>query len=74
MKIKQQINKQIGELLEKPMDRKAFLKHAGFGILLVAGFGTLLKLFPGLPGSQAAQPKPQPMAYGGMAYGGKKTS
>jgi len=62
------MNKQIQNLIQTEVSRKDFLKTLGFGILSIAGLGTLLKLLSGrsasLPFHSATQ------GYGSSAYGG----
>ena len=54
--------KQVNELLQKRMDRKAFLKHVGIGVLAMTGLTGALKLLQG--GHKSTK------GYGDNAYGG----
>lgn len=38
------MNKQITDLLNKKMDRGAFLKHIGLAMLVLLGVGSLIKM------------------------------
>lgn len=55
---------EIDALLQKEMDRKAFLKHVAIGFVALTGLGAILKSMNGLGGRQAS-------GYGASAYGGK---
>ena len=66
----------LRKILQKPMDRRDFLKFSGMSLLVLAGFGSIVKLVQPQLLSGVAQKgvSPQgPMAYGAMPYGGKKT-
>ncbi len=69
MSVNTVVRKNVEQLLEKEMDRKDFLKHVGFAVVMMTGVGAVLH---GL-----AQQKPsvtrqsQAQGYGSMAYGGK---
>lgn len=63
--MKQEVNK----LLQKQMDRKAFLKHIGIGFIAITGFATLLKTLNGLSGGHNPV---QGTGYGTSAYGGNR--
>lgn len=67
------MNKVVKELLEKPMDRKDFLKHVGVGALFVAGGGMIfnaIKLQQQADSKQLASNKS--LGYGSSVYGGNK--
>lgn len=55
------------KILQKEMDRKDFLKHAGIAAVALTGASAILKVL-------AEQPtkKSQQVGYGGSAYGGVK--
>ncbi len=55
----------INDLLQKPMDRKEFLKHVGVAGLLVVGGGFIAKSL-GILGDNRA---PQVAGRGGYGYG-----
>lgn len=54
----------INSLLNKPMDRKEFLKHVGIGFAILVGFSGVVKAFKAQ--SLAGQ------GYGSSVYGGRK--
>lgn len=58
---------EVDKLLQKQMDRKAFLKHVGVGFVALTGFATLLKTL----NSVSDKPK-RTSGYGASAYGGDK--
>jgi hypothetical protein len=65
-----QLPQSVKNILDKPMDRKDFLKHVGIASLVVMGGGTILKSLNGV--SQTANtPK---HSYGSSAYGGNKAT
>lgn len=43
----QNLNDQLGQLLEKEMDRKDFLKHVGVGLVAMTGATAILKALNG---------------------------
>ena len=55
----------VEQLLQKQMDRKDFMKHAGIALLALSGIAGLLKTL--LHTSTQAS-----VGYGGSAYGGQK--
>lgn len=70
------VKKNLNNLLEKPMDRRDFLKHIGIGAVLVVGLGPMLKLLSSparTDGSSQDTSAAGGYAYGDMAYGGKVT-
>lgn len=64
---------QVNNLLEKPMDRREFLRHVGIAGLFVAGGGIIVRSVLDLmyqqkrPGRVAVN---RPAAYGASRYGG----
>lgn len=56
----------IDQLLQKQMDRKDFLKHAGLAALALSGIAGLLKTLVHAPTQSS-------LGYGGSAYGGNKS-
>ncbi|HWT39774.1 MAG TPA: hypothetical protein VN081_00640 [Dongiaceae bacterium] len=63
----------VSRLLDTEMDRKEFLKIVGIGTLAVIGFSQVIKAL----GSYQKQPSPaisSHQTYGGMAYGGIKST
>lgn len=62
----------IVELLEKPMDRKEFLRHMGVGALLIVGLGFLVRS-SNLFTSNKSQQLGVSGAYGMSPYGGRRT-
>lgn len=70
------MNDQIKTLLNKPMDRKDFLKHVGVGALFVAGGGMILNAMnlqqQRLVDSRPATGKSYGYGYGAAVYGGNK--
>lgn len=70
------IKAQLGQLLEKEMDRKNFLRHVGVAAAVIVGIPAILGALGRLQsGSQAPA---RQVGYGSSAYGGnspaKKTS
>lgn len=63
------IKQQIDNILNKKMDREGFLKHAGLGLIAVAGATTIGKLLISQPSQQHHA---QSLGYGDAPYGGKK--
>ena len=57
----------IAKLLEKPMDRKDFLRHVGLGFALLLGGNMIVRTIFGLQKSS-----PQASGYGASPYGGIK--
>jgi hypothetical protein len=55
----------ITTLLEKPMNRREFLQHAGIGALMLFGGGLVVQAFGGL-----SRKSPSRAGYGGSTYGG----
>ena len=58
------MNSLASDLLKREMSRKDFLKLAGFGVLSIFGFGTILKLLGSMhepatthTGQHASRPK-----------------
>lgn len=73
---------EFNTLLQKEMDRKAFLKHVGVGFAVIIGAATLLKTLNNFGGSPATGFGAGPAAtsgmagfgYGADAYGGAEVS
>lgn len=65
----------IKQLLEKPMDRKEFLKYTGVGLLMVVGVGSLLQSIQRQlgynDGSSEKTSSLSSYGYGGNVYGGR---
>lgn len=65
--------KQVDNLLQKPMDRADFLKHAGMGLLVLVGLGSVTKLLA--PAERLnSNEQLNGFGYGEMPYGGRKVS
>ena len=64
----------IKQLLEKPMDRKEFLRHIGIGILMVAGVGFLTQTLQQQLSRQggASRSISSGYGYGASVYGGRR--
>lgn len=58
----------LSELLEKEMDRREFLKHAGAAVLAVVGLAGALSAFKEIDRKQRVS------GYGGSVYGGHRDS
>ncbi len=66
------IKENISSLLDKEVDRKDFLKLAGFGIIAVTGVTQIVKALsaPTNKSQKATSQVSQAQGYGAMAYGG----
>jgi hypothetical protein len=62
------IKAQVGQLLEKEMDRKDFLRHIGVAVAVIAGVPTLLSAINRLQAGPVRTE--QQVGYGSSAYGG----
>jgi hypothetical protein len=62
------IKAQVGQLLEKEMDRKDFLRHVGVAVAVIAGVPTLLSAINRLQAGPVRGV--QQVGYGSSAYGG----
>jgi len=60
---------QISDLLEKPMDRKDFLRHMGVGALMLLG-GNLI--YQAVVGTSKSRLNSGRVGYGSSAYGGNR--
>ncbi len=63
---------ELDKLLQKQMDRKAFLKHVGIGFVAMTGFATLLKALSNTPANVGDSQKVASGGYGSSVYGGQK--
>ena len=61
------MKKTISALLEKPMDRKSFLQHAGVGVAMMFGGSLVAQAL-----TNGTRRKSERVAYGTNAYGGIK--
>jgi hypothetical protein len=72
------LNIDTSKLLDKPMDRKQFLRNVGVGVIAFTGFTAALRAISQIPGStdmphQAGGAVANHMtSYGGSVYGGKR--
>lgn len=66
------IKAQVGQLLQKEMDRKDFLRHVGVAAAVIAGVPTLISAINRLQAGPAAQGGGHAFGYGASAYGGDK--
>lgn len=64
------IKAQVGQLLEKEMDRKDFLRHIGVAVAVIAGVPTLLSAINRLQTGPIGDVRH--VGYGSSAYGGDK--
>jgi hypothetical protein len=62
------MQKDLTNLLSKEMDRRAFLKHVGIGVIALTGVSTILKTMNDLT------PQRRSVGYGASAYGGSNNS
>jgi len=60
---------QISDLLEKPMDRKDFLRHMGVGALMLLGGNLIYQAVVGTSKSRLSNGR---VGYGSSAYGGNR--
>lgn len=65
------MHKQINELLQKPMDRKDFLKHVALGVAVMTGGAALVKTLVGHDAQKSLSDSSA--GYGNAAYGGAAT-
>ena len=63
----QSIKIQLGEILDKKMDRRDFLKHIAIGLVALTGANTALRLL-------SPQQRNIGGGYGSSAYGGHEDS
>lgn len=72
------LNIDTSKLLDKPMDRKQFLRNVGLGIIALTGLTAALRAIGQMPEStdvshQAGDKASSHLtSYGGSVYGGKK--
>jgi hypothetical protein len=59
---------QISDLLEKPMDRKDFLRHMGVGALMLLGGNIIYQAVTGVSKNRSSSN----VGYGTSAYGGNR--
>lgn len=65
----------LKDLLQKPMDRKDFIKHVGVGVIALTGITTLLGSLTGRDGGrQLLSQQNDDSAYGATTYGGEQDS
>ena len=64
------IKTQVGQLLQKEMDRKDFLRHVGVAVVVIAGVPTLLSALNRMQGGAQQKASSQSLGYGASAYGG----
>ena len=62
---------EIDSLLQKEMDRKAFLKHVAVGFVALTGVSTVIKALNNVTSSK---PKYYTHGYSSSAYGGKRVA
>jgi len=60
---------QISDLLEKPMDRKDFLRHMGVGALMLLGGNMIYQAVTGISKNRSSN---NHVGYGSSAYGGNR--
>lgn len=60
---------ELQKLLQKRMDRRAFLQHVMVGFVAMTGIAALLKTLNGVGSSNS---KKHTASYGGGSYGGSK--
>lgn len=61
---------ELDALLQKEMDRKAFLKHVAIGFVALTGISTVIKALNGVTGSSN---KKYTHGYSSSVYGGKRS-
>jgi hypothetical protein len=66
------IKQELGELLNKKMDRKDFLKVIGVGLVAATGLSTALRAI--VPPAQKSTPVASAQGDGSSVYGGTKAS
>lgn len=63
------MQKDLTNLLSKPMDRRDFLKHVGMGFVALTGFATIIKTM-----NETSAPRRVSNGYGASSYGGGSTA
>lgn len=66
------IKQELGQLLNKKMDRKDFLKVVGVGLVAATGLSTILRAVT--PPAQNSSTAAVSQGYGSSVYGGTKAS
>lgn len=65
----------LKDLLQKPMDRKDFIKHVGVGLIALTGVTTLVRSLTGQDADkQLLSQQNDNSAYGATTYGSKQDS
>ena len=62
----------LTSILQKPMDRRDFLKHIGVAILFAAGGGMIMNSIGGMKKLGLDSSQGSKYGYGGSVYGGHK--
>ncbi len=66
------MKEKVAQLLNKPMNRKEFLRFSGASLLMVFGGGVIVQTL-GLASQQKATPN-RATGYGSVSYGGQRTT
>lgn len=65
------LQKQLDNLLTKPMDRKEFLVHIGYGVVMITGISALLKGLGNLSYKSQPIPTKQPNRHAVHGFGAR---
>ncbi|MDB5184001.1 MAG: hypothetical protein JWO07_682 [Candidatus Saccharibacteria bacterium] len=65
-----QIKQEVTAILNKPMDRKGFLRHVAIGVVALSGAGAALRLLQPEKQKSTHTVTVVEKGYGGTAYGG----
>lgn len=68
------IKQQVSTLMQKEMDRKAFLKHAGIAALALVGLPAIVNALSTATNGPAPTRSGYGTGYSGSVYGGTKRS
>lgn len=69
------LTENLKDLMQKPMDRKDFIKHIGVGLIALTGVATFVGSLTGREGvSRLLSQQNDDSAYGATVYGGKQDS
>lgn len=69
------LTENLKDLLQKPMDRKDFIKHVGVGLIALTGVTTFVSSLTGRANvGRLLSEQSEDSAYGATVYGGRQDS